>query len=171
MATERPRYEVLQKRGDLEVRQYPPYLVAETEVGGDLEVAGTTAFRVLAGYIFGKNRSSQQLAMTAPVAQVPTSSGTWAVQFMMPSTSSLATLPEPLDPAVHLREMPARKMAALRYSGTWSSRNYEKHLVQLRSAVNALGLHTRGEAVWARYEPPWKPWFLRTNEILLELAD
>ena len=185
MATERPRYEVLQQRGDLEVREYAPYLVAETEVGGDLEAAGTTAFRVLAGYIFGKNRGSQQLAMTAPVtqrksetvamtapvAQVATSSGTWAVQFMMPSNYTLATLPEPLDPAVQLREMPARKMAALRYSGTWSARNYEKHLAQLRSAVDALGLHARGEAVWARYDPPWKPWFLRTNEILLELAD
>ena len=54
MATERPRYEVLQQRGDLEVREYAPYLVAETEVGGDLEAAGTTAFRVLAGYIFGE---------------------------------------------------------------------------------------------------------------------
>ena len=90
---------------------------------------------------------------------------------MMPSNYTLATLPEPLDPAVQLRKIPARKMAALRYSGTWSARNYEKHLAQLRSAVDALGLHARGEAVWARYDPPWKPWFLRTNEILLELAD
>lgn len=185
MAIERPRYEVLQKQGELEVRAYAPYVVAETEVGGDRGSAGSSAFGVLAGYIFGKNRGakklamtapvtqveSEKLAMTAPVAQVATPEGKWAVQFMMPSGYTLATLPEPLDPGVHFREVPARKMAALRYSGTWSEQNYERHLSQLRSEVKAVGLTTKGEPVWARYDPPWKPWFLRTNEILLELAD
>lgn len=185
MAIETPRYEVLQRRGELEVRAYAPYVVAETEVGGERGAAGNDAFGVLAGYIFGKNRGSkklamtapvtqakrEKLAMTAPVSQVATAAGTWAVQFMMPSGYTLSTLPEPLDPGVHFREVPARKVAAIRYSGTWSEQNYEQHLAQLRAEVQAAGLKTKGEPVWARYDPPWKPWFLRTNEILLELAD
>jgi hypothetical protein len=28
-----------------------------------------------------------------------------------------------------------------------------------------------GEPVWARYDQPWTPWFLRRNEILVELDE
>src|SRR5512137_2997530 len=137
MATEKPKYTVVQQVGGLEVRQYAPYLVAETEVTGSREEAGNAGFRRLAGYIFGGNRGERKIAMTAPVAQqegariamtAPVSQqetpdrgpSTWVIQFMMPSGYTRATLPEPLDPAIRFRDVPARRLVALRYSGTWS---------------------------------------------------
>ena len=184
MAIEKPQYRVVQTLQGIDVREYAPYVVAETEVSGSREEAGNAGFRRLADYIFGKNRGEKKIVMTAPVAQqegariamtAPVSQqergpSTWVVQFMMPSGYTLDTLPEPLDPAVRFREVPARRVAALRYSGTWSEERFLEHLAELRAAMQKEGLRAVGEPVWARYDPPFMPWFLRTNEILVEIA-
>jgi hypothetical protein len=183
--TEKPSYEVTARFDDFELRDYAGYVVAETEVSGTRESAGNDGFRVLAGYIFGKNKGSRKLAMTAPVAQsegtklamtapVAQSAGpdgrTWSLQFMMPSEYALADLPEPLDPRVRFREVPPRRLAARAYSGGWSTSRYEEELARLRAALAREGLAAAGDPVWARFDPPFKPWFLRTNEIWIEVA-
>ena len=188
MAIETPRYQVLKELGDIELREYPASVVAQTDVEGDRDEVGGEAFRLLAGYIFGNNHGQKKIAMTAPVTQEPTT-GTkipmtapvtqersaagprmWRVQFMMPSVYTLETLPEPKDPRVLLRRLPPRRVAAIRYSGTWSQRNYELHLRTLTAALKRENLVPTGQPIWARYDPPFKPWFLRTNEILIEVA-
>jgi DNA gyrase inhibitor GyrI len=187
MAIEKSKYRVVQELQGIEIREYPPYLVAETEVTGTREEAGNAGFRRLASYIFGKNKGEKKIAMTAPVAQqegariamtAPVAQqerpglgpSTWVIQFMVPSEYTRDTLPEPLDPAIRFREVPARRVAALRYSGTWSEERYLEKLAELRAAMEKEGLRAVGEPVWARYDPPFMPWFLRTNEILIELA-
>jgi len=177
MAVETPKYELLKCYPDFEVRQYAPYVVAETEVEGERTEVGSEAFSRLAGYIFGKNLGARKLAMTAPVTQEPAAGTTvamtaphrWKVQFTMPSGLTLETLPEPTDPRVHLRKVEPRRVAVVRYSGTWSERNYQEHFSQLEAALKREGLSGKGDPVWARYDPPFKPWFLRTNEILVEV--
>lgn len=183
--TEKPSYQVTTRFADFELRDYAGYVVAETDVSGTRESAGNDGFRVLAGYIFGKNKGSRKLAMTAPVAQsegtklamtAPVAQsagagpGTWTLQFMMPSQYALAELPEPLDPRVRFREVPPRRVAARTYSGGWSTSRYEEELARLRSGLAREGLVATGEPVWARFDPPFKPWFLRTNEIWIEVA-
>jgi len=183
MALEKPSYRVVEHREVFEVREYAPYLVAETVVGGRREEAGNAGFRILAAYIFGKNRGEKKIAMTAPVTQAEPAKiamtapvaqagqeGRWTIQFMMPSAYTLESLPEPLDPAVSFRTVPARRVAAHTYSGTWSVSRYEEHLATLRAALASAGLTAVGEPIWARYDPPFMPWFLRTNEVLVELA-
>ncbi|HEY3451434.1 MAG TPA: heme-binding protein [Myxococcales bacterium] len=184
MATEQPKYQVVAKYDAFEVREYAPYLVAETEVEGNRQDAGNAGFRRLAGYIFGKNSGSQEIAMTAPVAQskagtkiamtapvseAPAGEGKFVIQFMMPSQYRLEDLPKPLDESIRFRQIPARRVAAIRYSGTWSESRYQEQLEKLRSAMVKEGLEAAGEPVWARYDPPFKPWFLRTNEILIDV--
>lgn len=188
MAIETPPHRVVQQAKDLEVREYASYVVAETEVEGEQTEVGNEAFRRLAGYIFGKNRGERRLEMTSPVVQAPTEgtkiamtapvtqapTGTadrraWLVQFMMPAQYTLDTLPEPRDTRVTLRALPARRVAVHRYSGTWSKENYEEHLATLKAAMQREGLVAKGEPVWARYDPPYTPWFLRTNEIQIEV--
>jgi hypothetical protein len=187
MALEKPKYRVVQELQGIEVREYAPYLAAETVVTGTREEAGNAGFRRLADYIFGKNRGERKIAMTAPVSQqegariamtAPVSQqeqpdrgpSTWVIQFMMPSELTLDTLPEPLDPSIRFREVPGRRVAALRYSGTWSEERYLEKLAELRAAMDREGLRPLGEPVWARYDPPFMPWFLRTNEILIEIS-
>lgn len=184
MAVEEPAFELVSKTGGYDVRSYPATLVAETATEASFDDAGNQAFRVLAGYIFGANRSRSKLAMTAPVSQqarpekiamtAPVSQKAgptgYVVQFTMPSGYSLATLPVPDDARVTLREIPARKVAVLRYSGSWSKAHYEEKLQALRSALRIDGLSTFGEPEFARFNSPWQLWFLRRNEIWLTLA-
>ena len=89
----------------------------------------------------------------------------------MPASYTLETLPEPEDPQVALRQVPARRMAALRYSGLWTESSYLRHKMKLESWVRSRGLRIAGDPVWARYTSPFAPWFLRRNEILIPVGD
>ena len=104
--------------------------------------------------------------MTAPVGQRSVQEK-WAVSFMMPASYTLETLPEPEDPKVTLRQVPARRMAAVSYSGFWSEKNYLRYKLELESWIHEKGLTIVGDPLWARYNPPVTPWFLRRNEILI----
>jgi hypothetical protein len=180
---ETPKYRVTDRLGSIEIREYSPYLVAETIVDGSLETAGNQGFRILAKYIFGDNRVARKIPMTAPVAQEKAEStriamttpvtqeragDQYVIRFMMPSELSRDDLPIPNDERILIREMPARNLAAVRYSGRWSKRNYQKHAEELKSALRNAGLEPVGEPTWARYNPPFTPWFMRRNEILTE---
>lgn len=183
-AIEEPRYTVVRQYDGFEIREYAPYLVAEVVVPGPSEEAGNQGFRILAGYIFGKNKGDRKIAMTAPVAQAPApakiemtapvtqaaADGGYVVQFSMPSTYTLETLPEPLDPQVKLKEVPGGRYAVIRYSGTWSERNYTDHREKLERGVEAAGLRTTGSPIYSRYNAPFVPWFMRRNEIWLKLV-
>ncbi len=184
-AIEEPSYTVLRTLGDnIEVRDYAAYTVAEVTVNAQANDAGSRAFPILAGYIFGKNKGERKLAMTAPVTQTavpikmamtapvtqtPSGSG-FVVQFVLPQGVTVANAPEPLDSRIHLREMPARPIAAIRYAGFWSEANYQEHLAQLQEGLRAAGLSWFGEPVYSRYNGPVTPWFMRRNEIWLSLA-
>ena len=181
MAIEEAAYQVVKKEDRFEVRDYAPHILAETIVEGEMKEAGNKAFRRLFNYISGDNRSQDKIAMTAPVSQVPEGEkiemtvpvgqqnvqGRWAVSFMMPASYTLETLPLPVDPKVSLRQVPARRLAAVRYSGTWSKKNYMRYMQELESWINDEGLTIVGEPLWARYNSPFTLWFLRRNEILI----
>lgn len=185
MAVEEAAYTVEKKDGSFEVRRYAPQVVAEVMTDGTLEQAGNKAFRPLFNYISGANRTQEKIAMTSPVGQTAGSrkiamtspvgqiaeSNRWAVSFMMPAHETLDTLPTPTDERVSLRAIPARRLAAVRYSGTWSQRRYERQLARLRAWMDEVGLTPEGEPVWARYNPPFTPWFMRRNEILVPVGE
>jgi hypothetical protein len=113
-----------------------------------------------------QDADSQKIPMTAPVGQEQVD-GKWRVTFMMPAQFTMETLPEPLDPEVTLREEPGRLMAAIRYSGTWSKKRYMKREIRLREWIEAQSFTQIGGPVFARYNPPFMPWFLRRNEVLI----
>ncbi len=186
-ATEEPTYTVVQKTEVFEVRKYEPYVVAEVVVPGPASEAGNQGFGILAGYIFGKNKGERKLEMTAPVAQtaVPpepvkldmtapvaqsATAGGFLLQFVMPRGYTLATLPEPLDARVKLRDVPGKTVGVIRYSGGWSQASYDENLARLRQALAAADLKTEGEPIFSRYNSPMMPAFWRRNEIWLGLV-
>jgi len=181
MAVEEAKYTVIRSDGDMELRDYEPSIVAETRVEGDFEDASGEAFRTLFRYIDGQNEArdkiamtapvsqkqgAQKIAMTAPVSQEASAEG-WLISFMMPSSFTMDTIPVPLDDAVNIRQLPAYRAAAIRYSGFWSEKNYERHLAELMEWIETQNLRVTGSPVWARYNAPFTPWFMRRNEILV----
>lgn len=183
MAIEEAPYTLVKSDDSFEIRDYGSYLLAETLVEGDFEDAGSKAFQRLFRYISGDNTAKSKIAMTAPVAQKTSekidmtapvgqekSGDQWVVSFVMPATYTMETLPVPDDTKVTLRQVPARRMAAVRYSGFWSEKNYKKNMLKLEGWIQKEGLAVIGPPVWARYNAPFVPWFMRRNEILMPIA-
>jgi hypothetical protein len=185
MAIEEPQYKVLKDYGDgIELRQYSGILIAETEVvAANADEAGNLAFKRLGGYIFGGNQKKQSIAMTAPVSQAksekiamtaPVSQrqaedGKWLVSFVMPQKYTLDTLPVPNDKSVYFKEVPSRKVLAIRFSGRWTDENFAEHENLLMASVKSNQLKAIGEPWTARYNPPFMPGFMRRNEVMIEL--
>jgi effector-binding domain-containing protein len=184
MAIEEAEYNVSLKDNEIEIRDYSASIVAEVTINGSFEDASNVAFRKLFKYISGENSSrskiamtapvsqearSEKIDMTAPVSQTATGQG-WAVSFMMPASFTMDTTPLPADKSVKLREIPAYRAAAIRYSGTWSEKRYQEHLNILQKWVEQHNLEITGQPVWARYNAPFVPWFMRRNEILLPIT-
>ncbi|MEE4271441.1 MAG: heme-binding protein [Thermoanaerobaculales bacterium] len=183
-AIEEPSYTVVESHGIFEIRQYDEVVLAETLVEADFEDAGNKAFRRLFAYISGENRIQAKIDMTAPVVQEPASAKIamtapvvqqsdekgWRVAFIVPGQYRWPDAPEPLDSRVSLRLVPERTVAALRFSGTWDAKRWAAKEAELREALDGAGLEPDGPAVYARYDPPFKPWFLRRNEILIPVG-
>lgn len=185
VAIEEAQYEVLKKENRFEIRDYESYILAEIIVEGDIEQAGNKAFNRLFRYISGDNRLRAKVEMTAPVSQEPRgekikmtapvsiqpAQTRWAVSFMMPASYTLETLPEPEDPEIIIRQVPSRKIAAVMYSGFWSESKYLQYKKKLEDWIHKEGLTIAGDSIWARYNPPFTPWFLRRNEILIPIEE
>ena len=185
---EEPAFESVKKEGDFEVRQYRGFIVAETFVKGDMDAAGSEAFRAIAGYIFGGNISasanggekiamtapvtmekttSEKIAMTAPVVLEKSAEEIYRVHFVMPSQYTMQTLPKPVNPKVTLREVAAQKMAVIRFSGFSTDEKVRVKTEELTSWILKQGLKIVGKPQFARYDPPMMPAFLRRSEVMI----
>lgn len=185
MATETLAYRTIEQDGPFALRLIEPHVVAETFVEGDFERVGSEGFLRLVEYIGGANRSQAKISMTAPVVQEPVSEeiamtapvaqekvgDRYRITFLMPSKHTLETLPQPTDPRIRLRAQPMRSVAAIQYTGFWSRSRYDDHERKLRGWIKERGLEPVSKPVWARYDPPFMPWFLRRNEILIDVRE
>ncbi|WP_111720353.1 heme-binding protein [Homoserinimonas sp. OAct 916] len=189
--TEQQPYDVVRSYDLFELRRYPEHLVAEVIVGGPFKDAGNRAFRYLFAYISGENASREKVAMTAPVIQEDSSSsiamtapvlqqqaeersgdgaeGSFVVAFVLPAALSINSAPRPKNDRVQLRVVAEGLVAAIRYRGRWTEEGYVSQLAQLRSAIAAAGFSATGEPRFARFDPPFRPSFLRRNEVMLDV--
>ncbi|MDD2933939.1 MAG: heme-binding protein [Methylotenera sp.] len=190
MAIEEPKYTLVEKSGVFELRAYAPKVLAETLVDGSLDAASSVGFRRIADYIFGNNTAhnggnekismtapvtmaaksdkspSEKISMTAPVTMQQTD-GKWRMYFVMPSQYTLSTLPSPNNPAVTLRELPATRMAVIRFSGLAGDEKTAKKTAELMAWLKSKNIVPIGEPELARYNPPWTLPFLRRNEVMV----
>jgi len=183
MAIEEPAYRVIEAEGAFELREYQPYLLAETRVEAGFMSAGNVAFGRLFGYISGNNVSQSKIAMTAPVVQrsgekiamtAPVQQSAegeaFRIGFVVPAQYTLENVPQPTDPRVSIREVSGGLIAVWRYSGRWTEANFKENELELRQQLQRRGLRVAGQAQLARYNSPFKPWFLRRNEVQLAVS-
>jgi hypothetical protein len=182
---EQPTYQVVVKKGDKEIRKYESILIAKTTISGSFEDAQKKGFRILAGYIFGNNKSQQKIKMTTPVVQQPESEmismtapvvmapkgdKTWTMSFSMPSHFTIDSLPVPNDKRVEIQKIEPRFVASITFSGFWGeSRNAQEAQKVLEWIKSFEDYEIISLPMFAGYNPPWTLPFLRRNEILIEL--
>jgi hypothetical protein len=162
--TEQQPFRLIRKFGDIELRHYPDYVLMQVEAEGDFMRAGSIAFGPLISYISGANVTGTKIAMTAPVLQEPTGEQTHVVSFVLPATMSAADVPVPRNARVSPVAVAAHQAAVLPFSGSWNMERFHKKEMELLEAVSAHGLTVEGNVYFARFDPPWKPGFLKRNE-------
>ena len=189
MANEEPRYEVIKKDNDFEVRRYQPMIIAEVLVTGTLSEASNKGFRQIADFIFGNNedpvkKQSEKIAMTAPVTMeadtsskiamtapvtMESSGGAWKMAFVMPSKFTIDTLPKPKNANVTIKQMPAQQLAVVTFSGWVDEEKLTAQTTRLNEWMAKNGLKSSGSAQLSRYNPPWTLPFWRRNEVWVKL--
>lgn len=166
---EEPEFAVVANRGIYEIRRYTAYLAAETVVYGDFDSTGNTAFRRLAGFIFGRNSQNLKMNMTVPVTREQIDTEGFVYRFVMERSYSRAELPEPVDDLVSLVQVPAGFYAALRYRGRRNERRYRRAASELLSALERDAVEVVGSPVSAVYDGPFTPPMMRRNEVLVPI--
>jgi hypothetical protein len=186
MSIESPKYKVIQRDNKFEIRDYEEYIVAEVDVEGSYSSALNNGFRILAGYIFGGNSAGASIAMTAPVTEKSTSQSekismtrpviaslkqgqTYTFSFSMPRKYTLATLPRPDDSQIHLKIVPATRVASLRFSGSLNERLVTKKTSELMAWLKQKNFNPKSVVTSCQYNPPWIPGPFRTNEVMVSI--
>ena len=163
------KYRLIKKLENVEVRQYGNLIMAKVEGYGD------SGFNLLFNYISGNNAAQTNVEMTAPVVSqniemtAPVLSEEDTIAFVMPEDLTMENTPKPLDDRVKIQEIPERYVAALRFTGRWTSSNFSKKAKQLLEELHKFNIKTKGTAFSMRYSGPLTPWFLRRNEVAIEL--
>ena len=180
---EEPSYTILETKSGYEIRQYQPYIMAETEVTGSMNEATREGFSIIADYIFGNNTSKESIAMTTPVLEksnekiamtVPVlntldTNSTRSVAFVLPAKYTLATLPQPNNSRVVLTEVPSRKVAVLRFGWYATEQRVAVKKEQLLTSLANDDMTIVGVAQVARYNPPLSMPLTLRNEIIIPI--
>lgn len=164
-ATETPIYKIVRSDGKFEIRDYPPLTVAGTSMeGADMDGSFMRLFR----FITGRNEKSQKIAMTSPVL-IDSAPEKRTMSFIMPDETVQKGVPQPSAGNVALEKFAASRLATFRFSGGRSARNEAKAVAQLQAWLDAQRLSGEGAPIFAYYDPPWTPLFLRRNEVMIRL--
>jgi hypothetical protein len=167
--TEKQQFKLVRDYGDFELREYPAHVRMQVEVEGDFMRAGNIGFGPLISYISGNNQSSQKIAMTAPVIQEATSETTHLVSFVMPNGTDPKDVPVPASSRVAIKNLPKQLTGVRKFGGSWNDKRFTSEGELLLEAVIQEGFEPVGNLYWARFDPPWKPGFLKSNEVLINL--
>jgi hypothetical protein len=170
-----PDYSIVLQEGDFAIRDYAPVMVVETQVTASRRDAPGDAFRKLARYIGGKNNANLDIPMTAPVAQTPAAPSAvngapkWRIQFFLPRDLTVANTPSAIEAGVEVRRLEAQTFASLSFRGSQTDKKVSDNMEKLKGFIARQGYGVSGPPIYAFYDPPFIPWFLRDNEILLPI--
>ena len=152
------QYRLIKKLNKVEIRFYEKLIIAEVDGYGD------GGFNLLFDYISGNNTTKTNLEMTAPVLSEKES-----IAFVMPEEYTLENTPEPNDERIRIKKMPERYVAALKFRGRWTPSNFTGKSKQLLKELEKSNIKTKGNIFTMRYSGPLTPWFLRRNEVAVEI--
>ena len=165
---EKPKYQVVSSQANIEIRKYNPMIIALVEVQGERKEAIRGGFKMLADYIFGNNKSKEDIPMTAPVKQQKFQKN-WQISFIMPSEYNMETLPQPNNKNIGLKELPSKKYIVINFSGVISDQNIALNEEKLKKYIFENEIQSLSTPIYAFYNPPWILSFMRRNEIMMEI--
>eukprot|EP01047_Picozoa_sp_COSAG01_P002063 COSAG01_NODE_52_length_31456_cov_125.226648_21_plen_198_part_00 len=171
MAAEERPHKVLKKDGNIEIRQYDEIVTAKVLSDENRKKAANVAFRQLFKFISGENNQEEKIAMTTPVSQTKNKNDQWEVAFYMPRKMDIKTTPGTLNKNIEIKTLKQIKLACIKFSGKNSDKNLNKHQKILENYLINKKINYKKQAIYAFYDPPFMPWFMRRNEVCFEIIE
>ena len=160
-------YQVVKKYKDFEIRDYEASLFTTVKLSSKgYKNTSRKGFSILAGYIFGDNDKNKKIAMTSPVAMSLEDSVT--MMFMVPRGFDKKTLPKPNQPQINFVEEPAKKIAAISFTGWANDEKILKYQKKLKLILETENISYTNQFYFFGYNPPYEI-FNRKNEVIVEL--
>ena len=160
-------YQVVKKYKDFEIRNYEASLFTTVKLSSKgYKDTSRKGFSILAGYIFGDNDKNKKIAMTSPVAMSLEDSAT--MMFMVPREFDKKTLPKPNQPQINFVEEPAKKIAAISFTGWANDEKIAKYQKKLKLILETENISYTNQFYFFGYNPPYEI-FNRKNEVIVEL--
>lgn len=185
---EEPKFTILEEKDGYEIREYAPYIIAETTITGDFNKSTNDGFRIIADYIFGNNTSRSSIAMTAPVLENESSVNKFekiamtvpvidtveneqmrTISFVLPSKYTLETLPKPNNPQVTITPVETQKVAVLSFTWYPTAKRVDKKKKELIALLKKDGVEVNGKIQVAQYNPPLSMPLTLRNEIIIPI--
>ena len=165
---ERQKYEVTKHEKGFEIRHYPRSVMAS--VSSKSNRSGSDAnqnFRILAGYIFGKNQQDKKIAMTAPVYMEKNDTLN-KMSFVLPSKYQISDLPLPEDSSIKIHYSEEGYYACLSFGGFASEKKITRKKMELKQLLDKLGYETIGNFNYLGYNAPWDV-VNRENDVIVKI--
>lgn len=160
-------YQVVKKYKDFEIRNYEASLFTTVKLSSKgYKDNSRKGFSILAGYIFGDNDKNKKIAMTSPVAMSLEDSVT--MMFMVPREFDKKTLPKPNQSQINFVEEPAKKIAAISFTGWANDEKIAKYQKKLKLILETENISYTNQFYFFGYNPPYEI-FNRKNEVIVEL--
>ena len=167
--TEQHRYKVIKKFDKFEIRKYDPALFSSVKLNKKgYKESASEGFGILAGYIFGDNKTNEKIAMTSPVVMELGDSS--KMLFMVPKNYTLKNLPTPKNEKILFEKQEEKIMAAIRFDGWADDEKIEKYKSILRAELDKEQLNYIPKFIFLGYNPPFEV-LNRRNEVVVELIN
>ncbi len=164
-ATETPDYKVIRTEDKFEIRDYPVLTIATTPMNDDGMNGG---FGQLFRFITGQNEGAEKIEMTSPVL-IDTAKDKKTMSFIMPRKAVEKGVPKPAGDSVSLGKVEASRFAVLRFAGGRTVENEKAAIEKLTTWLEGQKIAGKGDPIFAYYDPPWTPVFLRRNEVMIRI--
>lgn len=178
LAYESAPYSVVERDGPFELRRYPDVPLVSTPMTSS-DPSDRDSFMRLFRFISGDNGEKTKISMTTPVfAALPSGHdgdphrerGAGRMSFVVPDAVARAGTPEATDAAVKAETLSSGLYATFRFNGSRNARSVRNARVRLAEWMAGRNLLAVDEPLFAGYDPPFTPPFLRRNEVLIRVG-
>tara|TARA_B100000965_G_C19594982_1_gene759734 strand:- start:1836 stop:2465 length:630 start_codon:yes stop_codon:yes gene_type:complete len=168
---ESPEYTSKKHANGFEIRSYSRMTIVSTRKNvSSKKDERDSRFMRLFRYIDKSNDKSQKIDMTTPVF-MGMEGKEGEMSFVIPKKVADEGAPAPVSNSLQVKEIKPITFAAMRFRGKSSKESSAaKELVK---KINSAGLEIEKNTkpIFAYYDPPWIPVFLRKNEVLIKIVE
>jgi DNA gyrase inhibitor GyrI len=166
---ERPDFALVSDEGDFQIRDYGALVLAQFTMRGTYNQAVSQGYINLEKYYTGANTPPEAIPFTVPVMARDDLASGWTTIFVLPKAYRVETAPRPIDRRIRVVEVPARRVAAILFTGKLNEGVMRERIAALEAWLAAKGIAHEKDFTLAAYGATWGPSRAQKNEVIVTL--